>query len=73
MQPVYYIELIYLSSKTASKISGAKFPLPSAEELDVAGVNGYVLVDAGMKNDEMDIKIGVIKKRIWVRPNITLP
>jgi len=41
--------------------------------MDVAGVNGYVLVDAGMKNDEMDVKIGFIKKRIWVRPNITLP
>jgi len=47
--------------------------LPSDDEMSLAGVNGYVMVDAGMKNDELDIKIGFIKKRLWVRPNITLP
>jgi hypothetical protein len=64
---------LFINTKEASKIQGAKFPKPSKEEAELAALNGYILVDAGMKNDELDAKLGFIKKRIWVRPNVTMP
>ena len=32
--------------------------------MSLAGINGYIMVDAGMKNDDLDVKIGFIIKNM---------
>lgn len=65
--------MLFVSNKEAEKLKENKFMPPTKEELDVAGMNGYVLYNAGRKYDVLDVGTGFVKYRIWAKPDLTLP
>lgn len=55
----YYIEMLQVNNEVVDPNNKFADILP--KEMELASTNGYLLQDAGAKNDLLDVKVGYLK------------